>query len=146
MYYFAYGSNMSLDHMRRICGWHAKFLGRAYLDNFELGVDLRGYANIRPKAGEKVLGILYEIDEEGIGLLDEFEGYPTIFGRQEALVFDENNVKYRAQVYIEPPEQFSGKNVREEYFRRVIAAASENRLPEEWIKKLENIVANAGKI
>lgn len=146
MYYFAYGSSMSLDHIRRICGWHAHLLGRARLPDFEFGVDLRGYANIRAKKAEEVHGMLYEIDEDGLGILDEFEGYPQVFDRKEILVYDDHRVKYKAQVYLEPPEQFDGSLVREEHFRRLVAAAYENRLPEEWIKKLEDIGKGKQKV
>lgn len=141
MYYFAYGSNLSLDHMRRICGWHCQLLCRAKLPNYEIGLDSRGYANIRPKQGETVRGILYEIDEDGILMMDVFEGYPDIFNRQEVTVLDENNIKYKAMIYIEPPHEFGGNVAKMEYFRRVIAAAYENKLPKEWIKKLENLCA-----
>ncbi len=137
MYYFAYGSNMNLEHMRRLCGWHSRMLCRAKLPDFEIGLDSRGYANIRPKAGAEVWGVLFEIDEAGLAVLDRFEGYPEVFGRQEVVVLDESNMEYHSQVYIEAPEEFNGKTARGEYFRRVIGAAYENRLPKEWIKKLE---------
>jgi gamma-glutamylcyclotransferase (GGCT)/AIG2-like uncharacterized protein YtfP len=88
MYYFAYGSNMSLDHMRRLCGWHCQLLGRATLPEFEIGLDKRGYANIKANPKELVYGVLFEIDEDGIKLLDGFEGYPDIFDRAEVEVFD----------------------------------------------------------
>lgn len=137
MYYFAYGSNMSLDHMRRLCGWHCQLLGRATLPEFEIGLDKRGYANIKANPKELVYGVLFEIDEDGIKLLDGFEGYPDIFDRAEVEVFDENKVVYKAQVYWEPKEELDGTEPKQEYFRRVIAAAHDNKLPQEWIKKLE---------
>ena len=140
MYYFAYGSNMSLDHMRRLCGWHCQLLGRAILPGFEIGLDKRGYANIKANSKQQVEGVLYEIDEEGIKLLDEFEGYPDIFAREEVQVSDGNQVKYKAQVYLEPNQELGGTEPKEEYFRRVIAAAYANKLPEAWIKKLEQFV------
>lgn len=140
MYYFAYGSNLNLEHMRRICGWHCSLLCRTSLPDYEIGLDSRGYANIRPKKGETIYGLLYEIDEDGIHMLDKFEGYPKVFDRQEVMVFDENNVKYKAQVYIEPPGEFGGTEAKAEYFRRVVAAAYEHKLPQEWIRKLEGFI------
>jgi gamma-glutamylcyclotransferase (GGCT)/AIG2-like uncharacterized protein YtfP len=140
MYYFAYGSNMNLEHMRKLCGWHCQLLCRTKLPNFEVGLDSRGYANIRPKVQDEVWGLLFEIDEDGLNMLDEFEGYPTVFGREEVTVFDDNKVKYKAQVYIEPATEFGGNEARVEYFRRVIGAAYEHHLPEEWIRKLEGFL------
>lgn len=141
MYYFAYGSNMNLEHMRRLCGWHCQLLCRASLPDFEIGLDTRGYANIRKQANNTVWGVLYEINTDGLNILDKFEGYPTVFGREEVMVFDENQVMYKAQVYIEPATEFGGKKAREEYFKRVISAAWESKLPEAWIKKLEELLA-----
>lgn len=141
MYYFAYGSNMSLEHMRRLCGWHCRLLGRALLDGYEIGVDAKGYANIRAKSGDFVNGVMYEIDREGLDLLDEFEGYPDTFGRQEVVVKDEFGVEYKAQVYAKNSEDFGGQQIKGEYWRRVVKAAAENRLPEEWVKKLESFLS-----
>ncbi len=126
--------------MRRICGWHCQLLCRAHLPDYEIGLDQRGYANIRPKKGETVYGVLYEVDEDGIALLDEFEGYPKVFDRKQITVFDENGIKYKTEVYIEPPHDFYGTEAKTEYFRRVIAGAYEHKLPEEWIDKLEKFV------
>jgi hypothetical protein len=39
-----------------------------------------------------------------------------------------------------------GMQYRQEYFRRVIAAAYENRLPEEYIKKIESLIEGKEKI
>lgn len=125
--------------MRRICGWHCRFLGRAKLPDYEAGLGKRGYLNIRPKKGEEVLGVLYEIDEDGISMLDQFEDYPNVFKRQELFVYDEHNIKYKAHVYFEPEEQFGGSLPKQEFFRRIISAARETRQPEEWIKKIEFI-------
>lgn len=145
MYYFAYGSNMNFEQMRRLCGWHCHLLCRAKLPNFEIGVDTRGYANIRPQKDAHVWGVLFEIDEDGIAMLDQFEGYPEVFGRQEICVVDDNSVKYKCQVYIEPSHEFGGKEAKEDHFRRVIGAAYENKLPQEWIKKLEGFLRLAKK-
>src|SRR5258708_4069015 len=102
MYYFAYGSNMNIDHMRRMCGWHCHLINRAKLPNYEIGSDLRGYANIRPNVGEVVHGVLYDMDQQGLDALDVFEGYPKVFGREEVVVLDDAEKKYKAWEYIEP--------------------------------------------
>lgn len=125
--------------MRRICGWHCRFLGRAKLVDYEAGLGKRGYLNIRPQKGQEVFGVLYEIDEDGISMLDQFEDYPHVFERKELFVFDDHKIKYKAHVYFEPIEQFGGLVPKEVFFRRVIAAAREVHLPEEWIKKIELI-------
>ena len=136
MYYFAYGSNMSFEHMRRICGWHFTVIGVGKLNGYEFGPDGRGYANVRKSGSNHVYGVLYELDQYSLDALDEFEGYPDIFGRNEVEVEDENMEKYTAWVYMEKPDKFNGDYIRQEYLKRVISGAVENRLPEEWIKFL----------
>jgi gamma-glutamylcyclotransferase (GGCT)/AIG2-like uncharacterized protein YtfP len=141
MNYFAYGSNMNLHHMRRICGWHFNVLGVAVLQNHEFGPDTRGYANIRPQAGKKVFGVLYDVDQHCIDELDEFEGYPKIFGRQEITVIDEDGQDQKAWAYIEPADRFGNTPVREDYMRRVVGGARQNNLPVEWIEFLNTFLA-----
>ena len=140
MYYFAYGSNMVREHMRRLCGRHSIMLSRALLPHYELGVDLRGYATIRQNKLEHVYGILYEIDEIALDTLDHFEGYPNVFGRTKVTVKDEEHNEYEVWVYMEPEDQFGGEFANQDYFQRAIASARENRLPAKWIKKLEGFI------
>ena len=133
---------MNLDHMRRLCGWHFRVVGPASLANFELGADPRGFATIHEKPGSKVMGVLYEVDQECIDILDEFEGYPDVFGRIEVEVEDEDEEgkKFKAWAYIEPSDQFLPNGLREEYVRRAVAGAIENHLPAEWVKFLESLM------
>jgi gamma-glutamylcyclotransferase len=139
MDYFAYGSNMVMDQMRRICGRDFTLLGRAVLPDYELGTDLRGYGNIRPRKNSEVYGLLYDIGQRALAALDSFEGYPNVFGREKVRVVDEDKRDHYAWVYLEPAEQFSGIRPSPEYFRRVAAAARENHLPEHWVEKLEDL-------
>ena len=138
MYYFAYGSNMNLEHMRRLCGWNFTVLGAAFLKNYELGPDIRGYANVRPQAGKQVAGVLYEVDQQSLDALDEFEGYPEVFSRSEVKVEGEHGQSFTAWIYVEPVEQFGGQFIKEDYLRRVIVGAKENHLPEQWVQFLES--------
>lgn len=130
---------MNLEHMRRICGWGCAMLGQASLDNFEIGPDGRGYINIRAKAGDKVLGVLYQMNQDCLDAMDEFEGYPEVFSRREVEVEDMDGQKFTAWVYMEKPEFFGNTKVREGYLKRVICGARENHLPEEWIEFLSKM-------
>jgi gamma-glutamylcyclotransferase (GGCT)/AIG2-like uncharacterized protein YtfP len=138
MYYFAYGSNLSLEHMRRLCGWHFQVIGPAVLEGYEFSPDSRGYATITPKTGSKTWGVLYDADQFCIDALDDFEGYPEVFGRPEVEVIGEDGKKYKAWVYVGKALESGTRYIKEDYLRRAIAGAAENRLPEEWIKFLES--------
>ncbi len=140
MYYFAYGSNMNLEHMRRLCGWDFRLHDIAILEDFDLDADGRGYINIRPQAGKKVWGVVFEVGEKSIQALDDFEGVPDVFERKEVEILTDSGEKLASWVYLEKPEFFGGREVNENYIRRVIAGAKENRLPEDWIKFLESFL------
>ena len=136
MYYFAYGLNMNLEFMRRVCGWHFTVIGAGVLENYEFGSDTRGYVNIRSCLGQKVFGLIYEVDDKCLKSLDEFEGYPEVFGRKAVGVRGMGGKNYRVWVYLEGSENFGKNEIREEYLKRVLVGARENRLPEEWINFL----------
>lgn len=137
MYYFAYGSNMVVEHMRRICGRHFLMLGNVYLPDYDIEPDLRGYLNIRPTPGKNVYGILYDLDKDALDALDKFEGYPEVFGRSEVEVKDDEGNSFKSWVYIEAPHQFGGTEVKMEYLRRVLTSAMEHGFPQEYINKIQ---------
>jgi len=128
---------MVLEQMRRLCGWHFQVLGAGVLSDYELGADTRGYLTIQPKAGKKVQGLIYKVDQHCIEALDEFEGHPDVFERIEVKVLDESGQYYNASVYMEKPEYFGGDFVKPEYLHRVIAGAKEHNLPQDWIDFLK---------
>jgi gamma-glutamylcyclotransferase (GGCT)/AIG2-like uncharacterized protein YtfP len=138
MYYFAYGTNMNLDQMRRICGRHFLVLGPASLPDYEFAADFRGFVSAAEKKGAKVLGVLYNVDQFCLDALDEFEGHPEVFRRTEALIADSSGQSLTAWIYIQPKERLGGKQLKEEHLKRIIAGATENHLPKEWIKFLES--------
>lgn len=138
MIYFAYGSNMNYEHMRRLCGWHFNVLGVGTLREYEFGPDKRGFANIHPKKGLHVIGVIYDVDQSALDTLDDFEGYPKVFDRKEVQVQDQDGENYKAWVYMEDHGQFGGTYIKPEYLKRVIAGAIENRLPEGWLKFLRS--------
>ncbi len=138
MHYFAYASNMDLNHLRRLCGWHCHLLGKAILKDYEIGVDSRGFANVCLKKGAEVYGILFEVDEECISRLDDFQGYPQVFDRKLLEVLDvEDGQQFKAWVYIENEKFLSAYLPYFKFWERIVVAAKENKLPKEWIKNLE---------
>lgn len=139
MYYFAYSTNMSLDHMRRLCGWHFSILGQATLTDYEFGLDLRGFVSVAPKKGKKVFGVLYKVDQQALDALDDFEGYPQVYLRPEVEVTDSLGQSHKSWIYMEPAAQLGGKFIKEDHLKRIIAGAAENRLPEDWLKFLESL-------
>ena len=132
---------MNLHHMRRICGWRFTVVGVGELMDYEFGPDTRGYANVRPQAGKKVYGVIYELDQPCLDALDEFEGYPEIFGREKITVIGEEGQKQTAWVYIESADKFGSAPVKQDYMRRVVGGARQNNLPEDWVEFLDSFLA-----
>lgn len=141
MFFFAYGSSMNLSQMRRVCGWNCRLLGPTKLLDYEFGMDMRGYNNVRPKAGEFVWGVLFEINEAALTAMDEFEGYPDVFNRAQVKVTDPSGQSVTAWIYLEPADQFGNRHGKPDHVRGIVAGSRENGLPEEWVRKLETFLS-----
>jgi gamma-glutamylcyclotransferase (GGCT)/AIG2-like uncharacterized protein YtfP len=139
--YFAYGSNMNTDQMKERCGNGFKAVGPAQLNNYEFGFDKNGYANIRPKQGEYVWGFIWEIETSCIKSLDQYENYPNTYNRENVSV-TKNGQNLNVFVYIQSAEKFGGAPLGDYLNNKIIPGAKENKLPQEWIRKLEQYNSN----
>jgi len=95
---FVYGSLMKnrFNHKRYLKG--QTYLGQAVLPGYAL-FELSSYPGIIPDPKEKVLGELYEIDNETLKCLDILEGNGHLYNREKVKVCL-NNTKETAYVYI----------------------------------------------
>ena len=73
MFYFAYGSNLSLSQTRRRCPG-AQPIGRAVLNNWRLILTTRGTANIVRAPGRQVHGGLWLFEPHHLTIMDQWEG------------------------------------------------------------------------
>lgn len=88
-YYFAYGSNMNPDRVRRRNMQFDTYSG-GLLDGYRLVFNKRSAkvpgaaaANVEPGAGHRVEGLLYRLtDPDEIAVMDVFEGYPQRYRRE----------------------------------------------------------------
>lgn len=84
--YFAYGSNMDQEQMRKRCPG-AVLLGRATLVGYRLAFTifsparLCGCADIVSSSGDTVHGLLYRLTDADKEALDIFEGHPIHYRR-----------------------------------------------------------------
>jgi gamma-glutamylcyclotransferase (GGCT)/AIG2-like uncharacterized protein YtfP len=144
VYYFAYGSNMNWPQMQRRCP-SARFVCVARLANYQFGITrhsrLRdcGTANIFPIDQQEVWGIVYEVSEADLVILDGFEdGY-----RREILpvcALADGKQPLNALVYIAEIE----KDVplpSAEYKRLILDGATHWNLPVSYLSMLEKIQA-----
>lgn len=87
--YFAYGSNMNTPQMHaRVPG--SRLVGTGLLSGHEFLYSGFSHswggavANVRPRRGSEVFGVLYELPPGGLATLDRFEGYPHAYQRKTA--------------------------------------------------------------
>ena len=144
MHYFAYGSNMNWPQMQRRCP-SARFVCVGRLINYQFGITrhsrLRdcGIANVFPSAGNEVWGIVYDISDADLLILDSFEdGY-----RREKLPIKpigNSSEVLNALVYIAAIEKIVPPP-NAEYRKLIVEGARHWNLPHAYVALLEAIEA-----
>jgi gamma-glutamylcyclotransferase (GGCT)/AIG2-like uncharacterized protein YtfP len=106
MYYFAYGSNLSHEQMRKRCP-DAQPKLTATLPDHKLIFAGRsqtwpngGVASIKPSRREEVVGAVYEISVKCLKALDRWEGWPTVYEHKRVTVFTESGDPLEAITYV----------------------------------------------
>ncbi|KAF8872872.1 hypothetical protein BD779DRAFT_318575 [Infundibulicybe gibba] len=79
--YFADGSNLWLDQMKRRCP-KSIYIGLAVLKDWRWVIVTPGYANVLPSPGDIVYGQVYQLTPEDEATLDGFEGVPDNYLKQ----------------------------------------------------------------
>ncbi len=140
MYYFAYGSNMNWPQMRRRCP-SARFVCVARLVDYGFGITrhsrLRncGTANVLPAKGREVWGVVYDVSDEDLAILDRYEdGY-----RREILpvcALGDGKQPLSVLVYVaEVEKEVPPPNA--EYKRLMIEGGKHWNLPADYLAALE---------
>ena len=145
-WYFAYGSNLSIDQMIERVGPIPQGENRpriARLHNYRLIFNMRDdggstYANIQTP-GDGVLGVIYSCCLEALSKLDKFEeGY----NRHRVVVATENGDELQAFAYIaKPTNTANGCKPSADYLHRIVTGARQHGLPEAYIREIEAIAA-----
>jgi gamma-glutamylcyclotransferase (GGCT)/AIG2-like uncharacterized protein YtfP len=144
LHYFAYGSNMNWEQMQRRCP-SAKFVCVAALKNYRFAIArhsrLRncGTANIFAEAGSEVWGIVYDVSEQELAVLDGFEdGYRR--EKVQVLSTGDGQSSVEVLVYIAEKED-SVPLPSSEYRQLIIAGAKYWNIPEIYLLMLEQLQA-----
>lgn len=140
--YFAYGSNMSEKRLDSRCVHPTKWC-IAQLADYELVFnklkkDYTGAANIEPREGASVWGIVYTVTEQELLKLDKAERVRNgDYKRQNVVVSPVNN-PLDAVAYVALKK---GDNLKpsKEYLSYLIKGAKEHELPIDYISFLEGI-------
>lgn len=140
IFYFAYGSNMDSERMTRRGievknSYHVILHGWRLVFNKASASKKQAFANIEPGSGV-VEGIVYEITEKDIELLDSFEGYLTHYIRITLEVPVDNELK-RVVVYIAREEMITTNLLPSKKYLDFLLAAR-RRLSPEYVARLIN--------
>lgn len=149
MLYFAYGSNMNWSQMQRRCP-SARFVNLAELRNYRLAFPLRsksrgcGTAGAIPQEGQILWGVVYEIENCEIEVLDRAEdfvpgGEDNSYTREEREVYPagDGSNPLRVSVYLPIPQQ-NPPLPTAVYRRLIVEGAKHWGLPAEYIRFLED--------
>jgi gamma-glutamylcyclotransferase len=144
LYYFAYGSNMNWEQMQRRCP-STRFVCVASLKDYRFAIArhsrLRncGTANIFADSGSEVWGIVYDVSEPDLTILDGFEdGYR----REKLFVRASGNSHSSVEVLVYIAEKEDTVPLpNPEYKRLIIDGARRWNIPESYCSMLEQIQA-----
>ncbi|WP_433780384.1 gamma-glutamylcyclotransferase family protein [Flavobacterium anhuiense] len=142
MYYFAYGSNMDEERMKKRCvvfttrkfgvlkGYRLVFNKKASAGDFT-------YANIEIDENDIVEGVLYQISEAGIASLDKFEGYPKNYYK-ENIDIQTGDETVSAIVYIANKDKIANNLFpKKEYLSHILAG--KDLLSQDYFERLLNV-------
>jgi gamma-glutamylcyclotransferase (GGCT)/AIG2-like uncharacterized protein YtfP len=144
---FAFGSNMCSGRFRDH-GVHPAGVGEAAsLQDHRLAFeklskkDGSGKASVQPAAGEVVWGVLYEIPDAELPILDRGEGKG--YTRSHLRVTTGSGQSVDAWVYVAREPDTSGKLKPYTWYTRfLVEGAIEHRLPDEYVRTLRALAAD----
>ena len=139
-HYFAYGSNMNPERLRKRIGYlppSRKALLQEYALLFNKNSyknPTEGFANIVQQPNSQVEGILYEVTDKDIAKLDQFEGVPTHYNHQPIKVECEGKIT-NALTYIAATIK-EGLKPSPDYLNHLLAGKA--HLSEAYYQQLAN--------
>ncbi len=141
IHYFAYGYNMSTKRLKDRVG-EIDVIGKAKLKNYRLTFNKlsdngSGKANIEPKEGSSVAGVIFKLTEEQIDILDRWEkGYIRV--KKSVVKFDNNTVIVK--IYIANQNKIQGDlKPKCEYLHYLKDGADEHGLSNQYKQFLSSV-------
>jgi hypothetical protein len=142
--YFAYGSNMLTERLRRRCP-SANLLGVATVENWAFTFSKRskhgcGMGTISQSAGSKLFGVVFEIEERERNKLDAAEGLGYGYDRDDAFAVQmrDSSQILITTTYIANPSHYDLTLKPFDWYRAlVIAGAKQHALPSDYVGTLE---------
>jgi gamma-glutamylcyclotransferase len=144
--YFAYGSNLSSEQMLRRCP-DSTPLDTAYLAGYELCFPFssatwggKGVAGIQPHQDRNVYGVVYQMSEQSLMILDQYEGHPFKYCRKRLKVLTSDNASTDVWIYIPMTDRSHDfYHPSRRYIAAIIRGAMEHSLPSKYLNFLKFI-------
>jgi phage replication-related protein YjqB (UPF0714/DUF867 family)/gamma-glutamylcyclotransferase (GGCT)/AIG2-like uncharacterized protein YtfP len=131
--YFAYGSNLDVTQMAHRCP-DATNPRPATLADHDWLINERGVATVEPLDGAQVHGVLWQISDKDLEVLDSAEGVPVRYRRDRMTVHTDDGPA-DAWVYVDHRVETGAP--RPGYLERIMAGAVHHGLPQRWLDFLE---------
>ncbi len=139
--YFAYGSNMDREAMRRRCP-KSRPLGRARLVRHRFFIMSSGHGSVKRDPRMDVHGVLYDLAFGDIPALDRYEEVERrLYQKITQPVLREGAAPVRALLYVGCSAQEGV--ARGDYLDRVIAAARDWNFPDAYLAYLLSLAGRA---
>jgi phage replication-related protein YjqB (UPF0714/DUF867 family) len=130
--YFAYGSNLDVTQMTRRCP-DASDPRPAALADHDWLINERGVATVEPLDGARVHGVLWQVSDHDLTVLDSAEGVPVRY-RRDRMTVETDDGPAEAWVYVDPRVEPGAP--RPGYLERIVAGATHHGLPTRWVEYL----------
>lgn len=135
--YFAYGSNMNPNQMKKRCP-HSKAIAKARLRGFRLAINSRGVATVVNDSNKYVSGVVWQISAKDEAMLDVYEGVKAgVYSKKIVSVSFGNNRTKEALIYVDK-NTYSG-TPRVGYLEKIINGAKFFGLDKSYITNLERL-------
>jgi phage replication-related protein YjqB (UPF0714/DUF867 family) len=131
--YFAYGSNLDVTQMARRCPG-ATDPRPATLADHDWLINERGVATVEPLDGAQVHGVLWQISDHDLDVLDSAEGVPVRY-RRDWMTVETADGPTGAWVYVD--HRVEPGAPRPGYLERIIGGAAYHDLPQRWLDFLQ---------
>lgn len=146
MKFFVYADNLNSTQLKRRAPEH-RFVAKAYLPEHTItfcrwSSQWRcGLASVTPEPGERVWGVVLEITDEDLKLLDEFEGEvpANAFRHVPVTVITEAGEKELVTTHAATP--IGTFKPKEHYLDWVLKGVTHWTLPDECVEKWQSFLA-----
>lgn len=137
--YFAYGANMDPVHMASECPG-ARRIGRALLPDHRFEIAAGGFGTAVPVPGGVLRGVLWDLTDEDVAALDEFENVETGFYYKSILEVRTSSGETSHAMLYRASDRRPGRPAPG-YLERIIEVAEAEEFPEDYLSELRALLA-----